>query len=427
VEFEFGRSGLSVELPPGPRYRLLEARWARPLESPLAAIEAALDAPIGSVPLQELAQGRRNAAISVCDITRPAPNRLTLPPVLQRLARAGIPREGTTILIATGLHRPASPQEIVEILGEEIAASYPVVNHNARELAEHRHLGATKSGTPVFVDERWVSAELHVTLGFIEQHLMAGFSGSRKLIAPGVAYQDTIKTLHSPRFMRDSRAVEGSIEENPLHQELLEIAAMAGHDFSLDVVLAKGRKIAGAFAGAPRPAHAAGIEFVRGQTTEWIPGQVDAAITTSAGYPLDLTFYQAVKGVTAASHLVKPGGIILLMAACEEGTGASEFTRLLKESPDAAAFLETIRTSPVVVDQWQLEKLALVTQTHRVWFYTPGVPEQYQSALWGRSFSNAPEACAALAAAAGPGAEVAVIPEGPYVFARPESCRPVLV
>jgi lactate racemase len=418
VEFAFGKDGLTLELPPGPDYRLLEARWAEALEDPQAALAEALDNPIGCTPLAELARGRQSAAISVCDITRPAPNRVTLPHVLRRLEQAGIPKDRTTILIATGLHRAATESELVEILGEDIARAYPIVNHNARELADHRELGATKSGTPVFIDRRYTDAELHITLGFIEQHLMAGFSGGRKLIAPGIAYQDTIRTLHSPRFMRDARATEGSIEENPLHQELLEIAGMAGHDFVLDVVLAQGRKIAGVFAGNPRAAHAAGIGFVREKTTEWIPGQVDAAITTSAGYPLDLTFYQAVKGVTAASHIVKPGGIILLLAACNEGPGAHEFSRLMKESPDAAAFLETISRAPVTIDQWQLEKLALVTRTHRVWFYTPGLPAEYHANAWGRIFPTAPEAAAALRAEVGPG-QVAVIPEGPYVFARP--------
>ncbi len=424
VEFAFGKTGLEVELPEGPRYRIVEAVWAEALADETAAVERALDHPTGTAGLAELAKGRRSAAISVCDITRPAPNRLTLPPVLRRLEQAGIPRESTYILIATGLHRPATDSEIVEILGPEIAAAYPVVNHNARELADHRHLGTTKSGTPIFIDRRYVDAELHITLGFIEQHLMAGFSGGRKLIAPGIAYQDTIKTLHSPRFMRDARAVEGSIEENPLHQELLEIAAMAGHDFILDVVLTRGRKVCAAFAGEPRAAHRAGIDFVRDNTTAWIPGQVDAAVTTAAGYPLDLTFYQAVKGVTAASHIVKTGGVILVLAACGEGAGAHEFSRLLKESPNAGAFLETISSSPVTIDQWQLEKLALVAQTHRVWFYTPGLPEEYHKNLWGPIFASAAEALAALARETGPEAQVAVIPEGPYVFARPEQPAP---
>src|SRR2546426_4507773 len=165
IDLAFGKTGLTVELPSGFRYRVLEARSAQPLADPATAIEKALDSPIGSAPLIDLARGKFSAAISVCDITRPAPNRQTLPPVLARLERAGIPREGITILIATGLHRPATAAEIREICGDDVAAKYRVVNHNARELKEHRHLGVTLSGTPVYIDERFVSAELHVTLG----------------------------------------------------------------------------------------------------------------------------------------------------------------------------------------------------------------------------------------------------------------------
>jgi nickel-dependent lactate racemase len=368
-----------------------------------------------------MARGRGSAAISVCDITRPAPNRVTLPHVLRRLADAGIPKDATRLFIATGLHREATPQELAEILGPEICSQYPIVNHDARDLDAHAHLGVSSTGTPIQIDRRWVESGLKITLGFIEQHLMAGFSGSRKLIVPGLASQETIKTIHSPRFMREKKAVEGSIEENPLHQELVEISLRAGHDFSLDVVLAQGRRIAGVFAGEPRQAHRAGISFVREKTTEWIPRPAQAAITTAAGYPLDLTFYQTVKGVTAASHIVRPGGIILVLAACEEGAGSAEFSRLLKESSDPATFLSSIENSPVTIDQWQLEKLALVLRTHQVWFYTPGVMKEYASCLMGRAFPTAAEAVEALAAAVGPAAEVAVIPEGPYVFARPEA------
>jgi len=417
VDLAFGRTGLTVELPEGFRYRVLEARSATPLADAAGGIEQALEQPIDSAPVEQLAAGKHSAAISVCDITRPAPNRLVLPPLLRRLERAGVQRDAITILIATGLHRPASPAEIREIVGEEIARDYRVVNHHARELAEHRHLGSTASGTPVYIDERFVSADLHVTLGFIEPHLMLGFSGGRKLIVPGLAAQETIKVLHSPRFMREPRAVEGSIEGNPLHAELLEIAGMARHDFLVDVALARDRRIAGVFAGHPLAAHRRGVEFVSRVMLETLEEPVDAVITTAAGYPLDLTFYQAVKGVTAAAHIVKPGGKILLLAACEEGPGAPEFSRMLKESPSDRELLERIAEAPVVVDQWQLEKLALVTSKARVLFYVPGLAAEYRASLWGPSYSSPSEAIAALSSSLEPGAMIAVIPEGPYVLA----------
>ncbi|MDR3674940.1 MAG: nickel-dependent lactate racemase [Acidobacteriota bacterium] len=421
INFAFGRTGLNLELPEGFNYRVLEARSAVPLKDPAAAIEQALDAPVGCPPLNEMARGKRSAAISVCDITRPAPNREVLPPVLARLEAAGIPREGITILIATGLHRPATEAEIREICGEETAARYKVLNHYARELSQHRSLGNTASGTPVFIDDRFVSADLHITLGFIEPHLMLGYSGGRKLIAPGLAAQETIKVLHSSRFMRDTRASEGSIEDNPLHRELLEIARMARHDFLVDVALGRGtprRPIAAVFAGDPVAAHRIGVEFVSRVMLETLDHPVDAVITTAAGYPLDLTFYQALKGITAASHIVKPGGKILLLAACEEGAGGPEFARMAAEGLPDRAFMKKIEGVPVTVDQWQLEKLALVTARAEVLYYVPGLPREFHSALWGKACTSAEEAIRTLTSTLDRNARIAVIPEGPYVLAQ---------
>ena len=418
VHLAFGKGGLGVDLPEGYDYRFLEARSATPLPDPIGALEQGLDSPIGCAPLIEMAKGRKSAAISVCDITRPAPNRTVLPLVVARLEAAGIPRSAITILIATGLHRPATDAEIREIVGEDMADTVQVVNHHARELAEHRYLGSTSSGTPVYIDERFMAADLHITLGFIEPHLMLGFSGGRKLVAPGLAAQQTIKVLHSPKFMREPKATEGSIDDNPLHRELLEIARMARHDFIVDVALARDRRIAGVFAGHSELAHRTGVEFVRKVMLEQMAEPVDAVITTSAGYPLDLTYYQAIKGVTAAQHIVKPGGAILLLAECQEGPGAPEFQRMLKENPNAREYLDKIRHAPVEVDQWQIEKLALVLEKARVLFYVPGLNAEYYPTLWGPAYATPQEAISALFAGLPDGARVAVVPEGPYVLAK---------
>ena len=271
-------------------------------------------------------------------------------------------------------------------------STYRIVNHNARELSEHRFLGNTKSGTPVYVAEDFVAADLHITLGFIEPHLMAGFSGARKLVAPGLAAQETIKVLHSPKFMRDSKAVEGSIEGNPLHRELLEIAQMAGHHFMVDVALDARPADRRRLRRRARAGHAAGMKFVSRVMLEQLPHPVDAVITSCAGYPLDLTFYQAIKGITAAQHIVKKGGSILLVAECQEGPGAARVLRHAEEDRFGASFLDLIKEAPVVVDQWQLEKLALVTQKADILFYTPGLPGEYPQDALGSVFSKPEDA-----------------------------------
>ncbi len=420
VELAYGKTGLAVELPDQYQYQVLEAKSARALPDPDAVLENALESPVQLMSLRAIAKGKKTAAISVCDITRPVPNRMVLPHVLRHLEQAGIPRENVTVLIATGLHRPATEEEIREIIGSDLRDSLNVVNHDARDLSSHRYLGETASGIPVHIDERFMEADLHITLGFIEPHLMLGYSGGRKLIAPGLAAQETIKVIHSPKYMRDRRTSEGSIADNPLHRELLEIARMARHDFLIDVSLTRDRRIAAVFAGHPESAHRQGADFVAQTMQEVIEEPVDAVLTTCAGYPLDLTFYQTVKGITAAQHIVKPGGRILVISECAEGPGAPEFCEMLKGFSSDQGFLDHISTQPVVVDQWQLEKLAMVTTEKNVFYCTPGLPEEFRSTLWGRFCNSPEEGISALLDGLPHDARIAIIPEGPYVLAQLE-------
>jgi len=419
TRFAFGKHGIKVTVPDGIHCEVVRSRAASALADVNGALEAALDRPIGCEPLAQLAAGKRTAAIAVCDITRPAPNRITLPPLLKRLHAAGILPERVTILIATGLHRAATDEELNVIVGPEIAAKYRVANHDARDFGAHRALGTTRRGTPVYIDERFMAADLHITLGFVEPHLMLGFSGGRKLVAPGVAAQETIKVIHSPRFVREPLATEGSITGNVLHDELVEIAGMARHDFILDVTLTQERQISGVFAGDPVKAHAAAVKFFESNSITALDGMADAAITSAAGYPLDLTFYQCLKGLTAASHIVKPGGRILLVSECAEGIGSTEYARQLKTYPGHAEFLDAIRNAKVEIDQWQLEKLALTGLKHDLLFYAPGAPRAELGSLGANAFDSLDEAVAALVKGLPRDARLALLPEGPYTFARP--------
>jgi lactate racemase len=417
--FLFGKGGIEVSVPDGFDCHEIRSRKAVAVADEAAAVNEALDHPIACEPLVDLVRGRKTAAISVCDITRPAPNRITLPPLLARLHKAGIAGDSIIILIATGLHRAATREEVDIIVGPEISAKYRVVSHNARALEEHRYAGETRRGTPVYVDERFVSADLHITLGFIEQHLMLGFSGGRKLIVPGLAAQETIKVIHSPRFIREPLATEGSIAGNPLHQELLECARMVRHDFIVDVALTQERKIAGVFAGDPVKAHAAGVEFVENACLEEVDELADVVITSSAGFPLDLTFYQSAKGITAAAHIAKPGGRILIIAECAEGMGSEEYTRMVKNMKGGyAEYLDQVRDLPVEVDRWQLEKLSLAGVQNELYYYTPGVSAEQLGPLAERSYGDLARAVEAVLSGVPAGARVALVPEGPYTFAR---------
>lgn len=418
VTLAYGKTGVDVDVPA--HARVLEPRYAQDLSDPQAAIRRALETPTAGPALAELAKGKRSAAISVCDITRPAPNKLVLPEVGAALEAGGIAPENIRILIATGLHREATDAELDEILGPEIRRRYWVDSHRAKNLDEQEFLGETATGTPIYIDKRYVETDLHLTLGFVEPHLMAGFSGGRKLISIGLAGERTIKRLHSPLFMRDEKATEGSFPDNPLHRELIEIAERAGHHFMVDVALTRTRGIAAVFSGEPVAAHREGVEFVRRSTLAAVEEPADLVVTTSGGYPLDLTFYQAVKGVTAAAHVVKQGGTILLIGECPEGLGGPEFSELMRRSPDWRALLDELADRPVGVDQWQAEKLALVAEKARLAFCVPGVAPEDRAGFWGPSYDDPAAAVAAELEKLPAGGTALVIPEGPYVFSQLE-------
>jgi lactate racemase len=193
---------------------------------------------------------------------------------------------------------------------------------------------------------------------------------------------------------------------------------MAGHDFMLDVTLTQSREVSGIFAGDPVKAHAAGVDFLRTTSLERLSGLADAVITSAAGYPLDLTLYQTVKGVTAAQHIVKPGGRILIVGECAEGVGSPEFAEKVAGFSGYDSFLDEIRGADVVIDQWQLEKLALTGQKHELFLYVPGLSKERLGGLASHCFWDAKSAVDAVLHGLPVGARVALVPEGPYVYAR---------
>ncbi len=416
VHLAYGKEGLDIQVPDKNLAKVLSLSATTPLAHPEQKIEDALLAPIGSPPLGQLARNAKTVCIAVCDVTRPVPNKVLLPPMLKILEENGIERSKSTILIATGLHRPSTAAELDLILGADILSRYRVVDHRASVREEQRYLGVTGKNTPVFIDKRYVEADLKLTVGFIEPHLMAGFSGGRKMIAPGNAGEDTIKALHSPAFLDDPLCREGSIEQNPLHHELLEIAQMAGHDFMIDVSLDANRNITGVFCGDPRRAHAAGVQAVRGFVRATVPGPVDIVITTSAGFPLDLTYYQAIKGMTAALPVLKKGGMLILAAECAEGLGGEKFSTMATRFGSVNAFDEWIHSHAVEVDQWQLQECVKALHTADVVIVARGIGDAQKEKLFVQSASSVEEAIEQGLKKLGRDAKIAVIPKGPYTL-----------
>jgi nickel-dependent lactate racemase len=417
ITLDYGRTGLEVDLPDDRLVGPLAIRPAPPLGDPEAAIAGALAHPIGSPPLAQIACGRKNACILVCDITRPVPNRAILPLLLRTLEEQGIARRDILLLVATGLHRPNEGAELEEMLGADIAAHYRVENHHGKVLAEHDYLGETPNGVPVYLDRRYLRADLKITTGLIEPHLMAGYSGGRKVICPGIAALETVKVWHGPRFLEHPRADCGFVEGNPVHEENTRIALMAGCDFIVNVCLDGQRRITWVGAGDMIRAWEEGVRFVEGVVKVPVREPVDVVVTSCAGYPLDTTWYQAVKGLTGALPIVKRGGTIILAASLTDGLGSPEFQRLMTENPDLRVFKDRILGKDYfVMDQWQLEELAKVVERCRVKVVSHGLPAETLRRCFVEPAPSVEQAVAESLAEYGPEARVAVIPKGPYVL-----------
>ena len=417
LRLDYGLEGLEVEVPE--RAHVLQIAGTRGLDRIDERLEEALQRPLGTPSLATLAAGRKKACIVISDITRPVPNATILPPMLRMLEEAGIPRDQIAILIGTGLHRPNEGDELVTLVGEEIARDYWIVNHRARDRDTLVYLGDTSIGAPIWIDKVYVEADLKIATSLVEPHLMAGYSGGRKAICPGIMGVDTMRVLHGPELMGHSRATEGVIEGNPFHRQSLEVAQKAGVDFTLIVAMNARREITGIFAGDLEKAHAEGVRFAEEQTADFVEEPVDIAITTSAGFPLDLTFYQAVKGLTAVVPVVKEGGTILLAARCAEGIGSEEFEALLLKTPSATAFDEQLKDPDFfVIDQWQLQKLCQVLHKAEVKLFSEGIAAEYQGKLLVGHIPSIEEGLEEALARHGADARIAVVPKGPYVLTR---------
>ncbi|MCZ6679387.1 MAG: nickel-dependent lactate racemase [Candidatus Poribacteria bacterium] len=419
VGMKYGQGLLDIEIPDPNLADVLTIQKSAPIENPEGAIWDAIESPIHSPPLAELARNRTSACVVISDVTRPVPNKLILPPILQTLEKCGIPREKITILIATGIHRPNEGEELEGMVGAEIMANYRIVNHFSQAPETHKSLGLTRLGTPVYIDKTYMASDLKITTALIEPHLMAGYSGGRKAICPGLASIETMKIMHGPRILEHPNASVGILQGNPFHIEATEIAQMAGVDFILNVAIDDQHRLTGVFAGDLVEAHLAGAAFVEKQATVTLPEPVDAVVVSSAGYPLDTTFYQAIKGMLTAVEIVKPNGSIILVAECSLGIGSKPFTKLILDTQNLTQFIHDIYDpANFVIDQWQLEELARAAKKAEIYCYAEGIPYQQLKNLFVHPIRTPEEGIQRVLSKHGPHAKIAAIPEGPYVLAK---------
>ncbi len=418
VELRYGRGNLPVSLPESVQITLIRKPQMPALRDPDAAFRAALRDPVGARPLLEEARGKRTACILICDITRPVPNALLLRPVIETLLEAGLPRTNIVVLVATGLHRPNVGDELAELVGDPWVFGHArVENHDARDDPAHADLGRTRSGMPVKLDRRFVDAELKIATGLVEPHFMAGWSGGRKVIAPGVAHKDTITTFHSSRFMAHPRADNCVLEGNPLHREQLEIVSMLPPVRAANVVIDEERRPSFVNFGEVIASHAEAVAFVERYVRVAVPHRFRTVVTSAAGYPLDKTYYQTVKGMVAPLAILEPGGHLIVASECAEGMGSRDYVdaqrRLLELGVDG--FDRSIAPKAFAgIDEWQTQMQLKPMRAGAVHLYSTGLRGE-DRALTGVRTADSVEAAVLESVRSTGDPRIAVIPEGPYV------------
>lgn len=416
VRLAYGKDGLVIDVPED-RTTVVEPQYLPGLPDQYGAIRTAVRDPVGGAsPLRRIAGPSDIVAISVCDITRSMPTSTVLPVVLEELAH--VPDENIVILIATGTHRPNSSDELGEMLGSQVVERYTVVNHDAFDKSGVVNLGNTPDGIPILLNTLWTEADVRVTLGFVEPHFFAGFSGGPKMVAPGLAAFETTMMLHNSEMIGHQNARWGVTVGNPIHDAIRQIADQTGVDFSVEVTLNRDHQITSVYAGHPPTAHRAASRFAKSVAMQRVYEPFDVVVTTNSGYPLDMNLYQAVKGMSAAAQVVKQGGTIICAAECSDGVPEhGQYSRLLRSRSSPEELLEMIcAEGHNVHDQWQVQIQAQIQRKANVLVKTGFLSDDEIRQAHLEPVDDVERVMYEGLDAAGSDARLCVIPEGPQTI-----------
>lgn len=418
VRLAYGRTGLDVDLPCG--CEVLRGREAPALPDETTALRNAIRAPIAGPPLARRVRPGDRVVVVHTDITRATPNDRILPVLLEELELAGVARQNIALLNGLGTHRPQTEDETRALLGDRVAARYRCLQHDAFDDAGLVSIGTTSSGHPVRISRLFMEADARILTGFIEPHFFAGFSGGPKGVIPAISGAESVNTNHGYSMIAHPRATWGVTAGNPIWEEMREVALMTSPTFLLNVTLNADRRITAVFAGDMLEAHSRGCEFVRRHASVEVEAPFDVVVATNSGYPLDQNLYQTVKGMSAAARIVKRGGAIVMAAACEDGLpDHGRYVSLLAEAGSPEALLRTVSEPGFVSrDQWQAQVQAMVQQKAEVLVYSDGLTDAQISRALLKPCRDIAAVVRALAAGAGPGARVAVMPDGPLTLAQ---------
>jgi nickel-dependent lactate racemase len=419
IELFYGTTGHNLFLPDDLEVEVIRKRAMAPLDDPRRRFAEALGDPIGLEPLHAALRGGKALGILICDDTRPVPNGWILEELLRHLDAAGAAPGKLTVLVATGLHGPLSKDVLSTTVGyPPVFARADVVSHDARDAEAHVFLGRTASGTPIYLDRRFVEADVKLVVGLVEPHFMAGYSGGRKLIAPGVAAAETISHLHAYRVLSHPDAANCRLRGNPLHAEQLEIAGKLGPVYAVNVVLDEHRRVCHLSFGDLLRSHDDAVEAFARCGVVPIDRPYMTVITTAAGHPLDNTYYQTVKGMVGAVAALAPGGRMLVASRCAEGFGSREFAEAQRHLVrlGSEGFLAMLAEKPTAdIDEWQTQLLAEVLTKGSFGLYTEGLNARERALTAVLDVPDLEGQILAWIEACGDN-RLAVIPEGPYVI-----------
>jgi len=367
VSLKYDLREIEIELPEKKLIGIFMPREINGVKNSQVEIKRALNNPIGSKRLKDVAKMSDNVAIVIDDITRPLPSQDVLPPLIDELTASGIKEENITIIIATGLHRKLTEEEIGNLTGEKIANKIKIVNHDPYSKENLVYIGTTSRGSDIYVNKIFVDADIKILVGDIEYHQFFGYGGGPKSIHPGIADAESIRRIHSQLDSPQARA--GILENNPIQKELEEVIRMIKPDFVLNVVLNSKKEIVKAFAGDIFEVFHQGTKLVDEMYKVKVPREVDTVIASCGGYPRDIDLYQSQKAIESSKKVVKQGGRIILFAQCQEGWGSKTFEKWMKEAKSPEEIVKRIKEK-FVIGAHKAYLLAREVQWAKIYFYS---------------------------------------------------------
>ncbi len=430
ISLQYGYDEISLQVPENSI--VYQSNYENTQESPSAILLESVTNPVGGRPLDELLLKRKQGkvVIVVSDITRPIPYSEFLPQLLASIEATGIKKREIIILVATGMHRASTPEEHLKMFGEVIVGNYQIIDHNCNDEDTLEELeGESWSGSRVRLNKIYVHAGFRIVTGLVEPHFMAGFSGGRKAICPGLVSLDAVRKFHGYEFLSHPNASGGILNDNPCHMENTSIARLCPPDFAINIVLDNQKRVNTIISGELFESHGMAIEYVKKCCCPAVEKEADLVITTCGGYPLDATFYQCVKGFVNCLPAVKNMGEIISFGSCLEGIGSSEYAGLMKKySGNHLRFIEDIKECQFFIkDQWEFQMhiraLEKVSEQN-LHFYTSNIPQVELSMLSVKPHSLPIKLIEKsiqniINQAAIEKRQIAIFPEGPY-------CLPII-